>query len=150
MKTLNLMAAFILSVCLTPTAYNQGCDDLLKSMSYKMSGTESNQRYSKFRNAYKEIEIHKTYKFKVVFYGNKKYLMGIDSEAAYEPVHIRMIDANNNVLYDNEKNQYIGFVDFSLEKTQTITVEITIVASELEVPLPVDQRVCLGIRILSQ
>jgi hypothetical protein len=148
MKTINIIVVFFLSVCLSSTAYDQKCKNFLKSRIFKMSNPGTFQSYGQSTN--EEVAVRKTYKFEIVFAGKTEYKMGIATEADYEPVHIRMIDKNNKVLFDNKKYQYIESVDFYLEKTQTITLELTVLAVDELFVLPEDLRVCLGIKIYSQ
>lgn len=146
MKTFNLIFVFFLSVFISSTAYNQECKDFLKSKTFKISIPKDFLFYGQSKSIY--AEVHKTYKFELIFIGNEEYLMSIATEDKYGPVHFRIINSENKmVLFDNEKKKYNGSANFYMQKTQPVTIEVTIMATEGKHSFTKVQRVCLGIKI---
>jgi len=148
MKTLSLIAVFILSVNLSSTAYDPKCNDFLNTRLFKMSDPGNYLPYGQSKS--ESVEVRRLYKFEIVFIGKKEYKIGIATEEDYEPIHFRIIDNQKKVLYDNKQYQYKGSVDFYMEKTQSITIEITVLASNELLLLPRGLRTCLGIKIFNK
>ena len=100
--------------------------DFLKSKNFKMAIPKDFLFYGQSTSKY--VEVRKTYKFEIVFLGNEEYLMSIAADQDYGPVHFRIISSENNmVLYDNINKKYKGSANFYMQKTQPVTIEVTII-----------------------
>jgi hypothetical protein len=94
------------------------------------------------------VDAGKTYVFQVLLFGGYDYKIGLCTEKGYEPVHIKIINAEDQVVfYDNIDDDYTNTVGFSNEKTKNVIFEVTCMASELEFVDIGDSRTCLGIAI---
>jgi len=149
MKTLNLIFVFLLVVFISLTAYNQECNDFLESKIFKITVPKKFVNYGQSKSEY--IEVSKPYKFEMVFSGSQEYIMNIATKNDYGSVQFRIISAEDNmVLYDNKKYNYKGSANFYMEKTQPVTIEVTIIAADKQYSLPENLWVCLGIKIFSK
>ena len=146
MKTLNLLIVFLLSVFILSTAYTQECNDFLNSKAFKHLIPKDFKDYGQSKSI--SVEVNKTNNFEVVFNGNEEYILNIGTEAGFGPVHFRIINSDNKmVLFDNKNKNYNGSANFYMQKTQAVTIEVTIIASDKQNPLPKDLRACLGLKI---
>jgi hypothetical protein len=95
------------------------------------------------------FEINQTSKLLVTFYGGKDYKVICATEKGYEPVHFKIYDASDGkIFYDNMEDDYNESVGFSVEKTQQLTVEVTLLAENYEPTDFANNRACVGILIL--
>ncbi len=95
------------------------------------------------------FEINQTSKFLVTFYGEKDYKIICGTEKGYEPVKFRVVDqSDGKVFYDNSEDDYNESVGFSIEKTQQLTIEVTLLAEKFEPTDFAENRACIGILIL--
>ena len=149
MKSLKLIVVLLFNLWFSLTIYSQGCRDFIKTKNFNISNPGTYLIYGQSRS--ESVEVRKTYNFEIVFYGQKEYLLGIATEERFEPVHFRIIEnQSHKVLYDNQKYQYKATVNFFIEKTQNITIEVTIIASDEDASLSKNIMTCLGIKILNQ
>jgi len=95
------------------------------------------------------LEINKPFEYKLVLYGNRDHVFVLCTEAGYYPIHYRIINAQTKeVIYDNEEDDYIESVGFTNDYTQTVILEITILAKKVDPEDAYDARACVGINIL--
>jgi hypothetical protein len=92
-------------------------------------------------------EVGKTNIYKVILYGKKDYIVGICAESSfYRKIHFRIIDSQSKkVLYDNKDYDYIESFNFTIERTQPLDLEVTVLPQESK---PANTKVCIGIQIL--
>lgn len=85
--------------------------------------------------------------YKVVLYGKKDFIVGVCAESKYyRQIRFRIIDGiTHNVLYDNQDYDYIESFGFTIEKTQPLDLEITVLSKEKTAQAA---KVCVGIQIL--
>lgn len=93
------------------------------------------------------VDIGKPTIYKVVLYGKKDFIVGVCAEAKYyRQIRLRIIDGiNKKVLYDNQDYDYIESFGFTIEKTQPLDLEITVLSKEKAAQT---SKVCVGIQIL--
>jgi hypothetical protein len=146
MKTLNLIIVFLLSVLISSTAYSQECKDFLNSKAFKMAIPKDFKDYGQSKSI--SAEVNKTNNFEIVLNGNEEYILNIATEPGYGPVHFRIIDSENEiVLFDNEKKNYNESANFYMQKTQSVSVEVTIMNTNGKHSPSKGKHVCLGIKI---
>lgn len=95
------------------------------------------------------LEINQTSKFLVTLYGDKDYKVICAAEKGYEPVRFRIVDqSDGKVFYDNMEDDYNESIGFSIEKTQQLTIEVTLLAENYKPDDFTENRACIGILIL--
>ena len=103
------------------------------------------QMYNQAKSTF--AEIGKPTIYKVVLYGKKDFIVGVCAEAKYyRQIRLRIIDGiTQKVLYDNKDYDYIESFGFTIEKTQPLDLEITVLSKEKTAQA---SKVCVGIQIL--
>ncbi len=69
-------------------------------------------------------ELYKT------FYSGQQYRIAVCGAKDLPPVHFQVLDADRNVLYDNEKDNYATTWDFSLDASQQLLISIQVETSD--------------------
>ena len=127
--------------------YGQDCKDFHKSKNcyVYVPLNRDFQIYNQAKSTF--AEIGKPTIYKVVLYGKKDFIIGVCAEAKYyRQIRLRIIDGiSHTVLYDNADYDYIESFGFTIEKTQPLDLEITVLSKEKKAQ---DSKVCLGIQIL--
>lgn len=144
------VSAFYLSfllMILTLSAYGQECQNFHKSNDcyvYVPDGRDF-QIYNQARSTYADVGITNIYK--VVLFGKKDYIVGVCAEAKYyRQIRLRIIDSNSKkVLFDNKEFDFIESFGFTIDKTQPLDLEITVLSKE---KIVAGTKICLGIQIL--
>ncbi|HEY4788288.1 MAG TPA: hypothetical protein VIH57_19680 [Bacteroidales bacterium] len=128
-------------------AFSQDCKDFYKSKDcYVYVPLDRDfQLYNQAKSAY--VEIGKPTIFKVVLYGKKDFIVGICAgDKYYRQIRFRIIDGiTHTILYDNKDFDFIESFGFTVEKTQPLDLEVTVMSKEKAAQ---SQKVCLGIQIL--
>ena len=93
------------------------------------------------------VTIGKPTIYKVVLYGKKDFIVGVCAESKYyRQIRLRIIDGiTHKVLYDNQDYDYIESFGFTIEKTQPLDLEITVLSKEKTAQA---SNVCVVIQIL--
>jgi hypothetical protein len=94
-----------------------------------------------------QVEIQKPVVYKIVLYGGKDYIVGACAEAVfYRKIRLRIIDGiTRKVLFDNKDQDYIESFGFTVNKTQPLDMEVTVLSNE---KLAANSKVCVGFQIL--
>lgn len=125
----------------------QSCQGFYKSGRCTVKNSSDFKQYGQARSA--AVEVGKTYKFDVVLYGNKDYIFVICSEIGFKNVHFKLFDKKKNeVIYDNEEDNYNSSIAFSMENTTNVEVEVEVLQDKDGEVDPVNYRVCMGVQIL--
>jgi hypothetical protein len=125
----------------------QYCDRFHETSACRLANDGSFRPYGQSKSAM--VEIKKTFEYKLVLYGEKDFKIGVCTEEGFGPVHFKIINARSNiVLYDNITDDYIESVGFTNDFTQSVIIEITILAEEVQPEDAYDTRVCVGVNIL--
>ncbi len=138
----------ILGLGIPASNFGQDCKDFHKSQDcyVYIPPDRDFELYNQAKSAY--AEIGKTNIYKVILFGKRDFIVGVCAEAKYyRQIWLRIIDSNTKqVLYDNKEFDYIESFDFTIERTQPLDLEVTILTKEKN---PVASKICLGIQILS-
>lgn len=125
----------------------QYCDRFHETSACRLANDGSFRPYGQSKSAM--VEIKKTFEYKLVLYGEKDFKIGVCTEGGFGPAHFKIINARSNiVLYDNITDDYIESVGFTNDFTQSVIIEITILAEEVQPEDAYDTRVCVGVNIL--
>ena len=142
----SLIAVLVLAI--PNKSHGQDCKDFHKSKDcYVYVPLDRDfQMYNQAKSTY--AEIGKPTIYKVVLYGKKDFIVGVCAESRYyRQIRLRIIDGiNQKVLYDNQDYDYIESFGFTIEKTQPLDLEITVLSKDKTAQA---SKVCLGIQILS-
>ena len=127
-------------------AYSQSCQGFYKNSRCYVKDAKGFKPYGQSKSA--AIEINKLYKFQVVLYGQKDFIFSLCTEPGFSPLHFKLTDSKTNeVIYDNEQDDYNQYVGFSMDKMTTVNVEVEIIMEAGDNQDPQKARVCLGVQI---
>lgn len=126
------------------------CKDFHKSRYCWIPDSYDFKPYFKSKSA--QIEINKVYKYEVVLTPKKDYKIGLCTYPGYEPVRFVIIDKETDqIVYDNSNDQFMESVGFSVDELpMTVSIEITVLATDLDPKDMKDVRACVGIQIMYQ
>ena len=112
-----------------------------------MSGNYNYKYYGQSRSAV--LIANQTIQHKAVFYGKKDYKVIFCTESNQYPVHfvVKSVE-NNKILYDNIIDDYVESVGFTIDYTQTLIFEVTVISTEKALYENMEQRLCLGMQII--
>jgi len=151
MKNYNIFLVFTLFVfiAILPAKHvnAQYCDRFHETSACRLANDGSFKPYGQSKSAM--VEIKKTFEYKLVLYGEKDFKIGICTEDGFGPVHFKIINARSKeVLYDNITDDYIESVGFTNDFTQSVIIEIIVLAEDVEPEEAYDTRACVGVNIL--
>lgn len=127
-------------------AQGQRCDGYHKTGDCKIYRSEGFENYGQSRSAL--LEIKKQTTFKAVFYGQRDYKVVLCTDYGYYPVHFVISNADTKeILYDNQEDDYIESVGFTIDKTQNLLFDINVLAEDIKAEDAFDLRVCVGVNI---
>jgi hypothetical protein len=90
-----------------------------------------------------------TNKFEVVLYGQKDYIVTVCAEIGFKTLHFRIVNKQTReLIYDNISDDYNQTIGFTMEKTQNVIIELTILSDPALNMDPKTYRVCAGVQIL--
>jgi len=147
MNIFKIIAGVILAIILSTNARGQQCKGFHESKDCFIYIPESRQyqQYSQAKSALSEIGQKNIYK--VVLFGGKDYIVGVCAESGYRPIHFRIIDSQTKkVMYDNKDFDYIESFGFTVEKTQPIDIEVTVLENNRIAQKK--NKMCVGIEIV--
>jgi hypothetical protein len=131
---------FLISAKLDP------CIDFHKCMACRALSAKDFQLHGLSRSALLEIGVPSN--FDIVLYGGKDFVVTSCSNRMYYPIHMRLFAENREILYDNQMDDYMESVGFSLDTTSTITIELTLLAERVSEQDFDENRSCAGVNIL--
>ena len=136
----------ILFILLGINLKSQPCYDFHKQPGCRITNNEGFKPFSQSKSAM--VEAGKTYQYQIVLFGGYDYKIGLCTERGFEPIHIRIINAEDqSVFYDNLDDDYTETLGFSNEKTKNVIFEITLMAPEMKFKDVGDTRACIGVAI---
>jgi hypothetical protein len=146
MDILKTILFLFISIFYFPVLYSQ-CQGFHKSSRCVVSEAKEFKQYGQARSA--TVEVGKLYKFQVILYERKDYIVSVCAEMGFKSIHFKIIDiAKNELIYDNEGDDYNRYIGFSMEKTTKVNIEVEILDEDAErTKDPQKYRVCLGMQI---
>ena len=136
----------LIIVLFTVMSYGQRCNDYHKKGDCKIYRMDGFEQYGQARSAL--IEVKKTATFKAVFYGQRDYKVVLCTDYGYYPIHYVISNSvTKEILYDNKEDDYVESVGFTIDKTQNLIFEITLLAEDIKPKDAFDLRVCTGVNI---
>jgi len=139
---------FIILVFTITDTLSQDCTNYHKrSLCYKAAYQEGFSYYGQSASALIQKDV--TLKYNAVFYGGKDYIIYMCCRPEFAPIHFTIYDSDTDeLIYDNEEDDYIEMVAFSLEYTRSLEIEITALAESIDPENVYDSRSCLGVLVL--
>ena len=139
---------YIILVFTFINSFSQDCKNYHKrSLCYRAAYQEGFNYYGQSASAL--IQKDYTIKYNAVFYGEKDYLIYLCTRPEFHPIHFTIYDSDTEeLIYDNEEDDYINMVAFTMEYTRSLTIEITALADRIQPESIRDARDCLGVLIL--
>ena len=136
----------IIAILISVATYGQRCDGYHKTGDCRIYRMDGFEQYGQARSAL--LEVKKTAVFKAVFYGQRDYKVVLCTDYGYYPIHYVISNADTKeVLYDNKEDDYVESVGFTIDKTQNLIFEITLLAENIKPKDAFDLRVCTGVNI---
>ncbi|TLX78302.1 hypothetical protein E9993_01085 [Labilibacter sediminis] len=65
-------------------------------------------------------ELYKT------FFANQKYRIALSKIESLPNIHFRLIDEDNNILFDNKNHGFVDVWDFQVESTQMLVIKLKV------------------------
>lgn len=139
---ISLTLLFMANYC-----YGQECKDFYKS-DFCYVYVPLDREFKLYNQAKSTlVGIDKPITHKIILYGGKDYIVGVCSEGSYyRSIRLKIIDGvTKKVLYDNIDYDFIESFILTVEKTQPIEMEVTVISKE---NVPPKENVCVGFQIL--
>lgn len=142
---------FIISLLFTITgfinsSYGQNCNEFYKSKSCRVEDADEFKLSSLSRSHY--LEVGKTITYEVVLYGQKEVIIQFCTEEGYYPLRFKLKSSiTGEVIYDNKYDNYANTISLSLDRTELISIEISIVSNEENISVLKGTKACVGMAI---
>ncbi len=87
--------------------------------------------------------------YEIVFFGNSEYFISFCTEKTFYPVYFKLIDSESGTqIYNNKDDLFINKIEFSIERTMNLRIEIVLLGEEIKNPQYYnDLTSCVGILI---
>jgi len=86
--------------------------------------------------------------YRMVFYGERQYKIHFCTSEGFYPIHFKVFDSNSmKLFYDNEKEEYTDKITLNISSTQSLLIEISVLASESSDELKMNFLGCLGMLV---
>ena len=125
-KILSIIALVTVAIFVVPKESNAQCKSFAKKvckmelLPYVHDGIYNATVLSEGETA----ELYKT------FYSGQQYRIAVCGAKDLPPIHFQVLDADRNVLYDNEKDNYSTTWDFTLDASQQLLISIQVETSD--------------------
>ncbi|MCG8412208.1 MAG: hypothetical protein MI739_13090 [Bacteroidales bacterium] len=140
------ISILLIALLIGSVSYAQRCNNFHRRGDCKIYRVDGFEPYGQARSAL--IEVKKPTTFKAVFYGQRDYKIVLCTQYGYYPIHYVISNADTKeILYDNQEDDYVESVGFTIDKTQNLIIEITLMAEKAKVKDAFDLRVCAGVNI---
>ncbi len=141
--------AVILVAILTPLLFSSNinsCGEYHKCMLCRPNNARGFHVHGLSRSAV--LEVGKPASFEIDLYGGKDYIISTCTQRLYYPIHMRILDNEDEVLYDNMVDDYIESIGFTVDSLQTFNVEVTLLCDDLEPEDFDENRACTGVLVM--
>jgi hypothetical protein len=84
--------------------------------------------------------------YNVIFYGERDYKLIFCATELFNPVHYVLTDSETKeIIFDNEKSDYVETVDLKIEFTKRIMIEVSVLALDTDKSVVDDYFGCVGL-----
>lgn len=141
-----LFSVLIVMLAFASRTYSQNCRDFHKSKQCNVDNIEGFKLSSLSRSNY--LLVGKTVTYEVVLYGNKEIIISCCTEEKYYPLRFKLKSSiTGEVIYDNKYDKYLNTISLSLDRTELISIELTIVSTPQNVSVLEGTKACVGLAI---
>jgi len=89
--------------------------------------------------------------YSLILYGEKQYKLNFCTSEFFAPIHVKLINAETNeLMYDNESDEYLESLTLNIDKTQRIKVAVEVLASNMSEEDKLEYFGCLGLMVNSK
>jgi len=89
--------------------------------------------------------------YSLVLYGDKQYKINFCTSEFFQPIHIKLLNAEtNDVMYDNETDEYIQTLTLNIDQTQRLKIFVEILAENMAEEDKMEYFGCLGMMVQSR
>ncbi|MBI9053974.1 MAG: hypothetical protein JEY96_09170 [Bacteroidales bacterium] len=150
MKINLIVISLIISLLgFTHSSFGQNCHEFHKSKNCKVEDTDGFKLSSLSRSH--NLLVGKTITYEVVMYGQKEMIVQCCTEDEYYPLRFKLISSiNGDVIYDNKYDNYINSINLSLDRTELISIEITLVSTDKNKSIYEGTKACIGLAIYTE
>lgn len=146
MKINHLIISLIFIFVGLSNSFGQRCYEFHKSKSCTVENVEGLKLSSLSRSHY--LEVGKTVTYEVVLYGQKEVIIQCCTEEKYYPLRFKLKSSvNGDLIYDNKNDNYINTISLSLDRTELISIEISIVSTNENISVLKGTKACVGMAI---
>ena len=147
MKYIKIIRLILVAFFITSMSVNgQECENFHKLGDCQLDVEKPFEIFGQSRSDM--IGVGYTLKYNIIFYGKKEYLVSFCTTKDYYPIHFKLIDPiSEDILYDNEDDDYLESVGFGVEKTRQFTIEMSILGDEATDQEIEDYFTCVGMLI---
>lgn len=141
-----LFSIIIAILAFVNTTAGQNCRDYHKTARCHVDNIEGYKLSSLSRSNY--LLVGETVTYEVVLYGNKEIIISCCTEQKYYPLRFKLRSSvTGEVIYDNKYDKYINSISLSLDRTELISIELTIVSTPENVSVLEGTKACVGLAI---
>ena len=150
MKINILIISLIITLTgLANSSYAQRCQEFHKSKYCQVEDSQGFKLSSLSRS--NSLTIGQTIKYEVVLYGGKELIIKCCTQDAYYPIRFKLKSSiNGDVIYDNKYDKYINSISLSLDRTELISIEVTLVSTPENKSVYVGKKACVGLAIYTE
>ena len=86
--------------------------------------------------------------YSIVLYEAMQYKINFCTSEFFEPIHIKLLNAvTNEIMYDNETDDYLNFLTLNIDETQRLKFSVEILATDMSEEDKLEYFGCLGMMI---
>jgi len=121
----SLLTTLVIFFIFSNVGFSQ-CRDFAKTRCKpKLENYVHDGNYSGFvLNQEEEVELHKA------FFSGQKYRVVVGAEENMPMIHFKIIDSDQNLLFDNQESNYADYFDFELDEAKTLIILLDFVRDE--------------------
>lgn len=116
------LVIWICLICLLPVNSGAQCVSFAKNVAkIKLGEFVHDGNYNAtILGAGETAELYKT------FFAGETYRVTVSKIETLPNIHFRLMDKENNILFDNKKHDYVDVWDFTIESTQMLVLKIKV------------------------
>lgn len=89
--------------------------------------------------------------YSLVMYGDKQYIINFCTSEYFEPIHVKLMNANTDeLMYDNKSDDYIKSLTLNIDQTQRVKIAVEILAEEMSEEDKLEYFGCIGMMVQSK
>lgn len=86
--------------------------------------------------------------YSLILYSEKQYKIFFCTSDFFKPIHLKLMNGETGeLMYDNERDEYIETLTLNIEKTQRVKVSVEILAHEMTEEEKMEYFGCIGMLI---